>query len=105
MDGEGEEMVTDDAKNGRSPLFHSSLLSTGRVGLSQTRGTAEDPNVRARWVAHEFKWVDGPDKYLYAPAPWLDLVKSVLCHVTASGNRNVSTSSRAATHALRTVGS
>ena len=37
------------------------------------KGTPEKPNVRAGWVAQEYKWMDGPDCEHYAPTPGLDL--------------------------------
>ena len=37
------------------------------------KGTAEEPNVRARWVAQKFVWMDGPDS------------RRVLRHVTVFG--------------------
>ena len=49
------------------------------------KGTPEKPNVRARWVAQEYKRMDGPDCEHCAPTPGLDLVKGVLSkdHVVA----------------------
>ena len=46
------------------------------------KGTLEKPNVRARWVAQEYKWTDGPDCEHHAPTLGLDLV---LSHAVAAG--------------------
>ena len=48
-------------------------------------GTPEKPNVPARWVAQEYKWMDGPDCGHHAPTPGLELVKGVLSHAAAAG--------------------
>ena len=52
------------------------------------KGSDDHPNVRARWVAQEFKSMDGPDhgKH-YAATPGLDLVKGVLGHAASLRSR------------------
>ena len=111
LDEEGEEMVADDAKKGsilvrlvnqakteeqkciekmkvievvdRKEASGSKVIRTTWVVTN--KGTPEKPNVRARWVAQEFKWMDGPDGEHYAPTPGLELVKGVLSHAAAAG--------------------
>ena len=111
LDEEGEEMVADDVKKGSIPIrlvnqakteeqkyiekmkvldvvdrkeaSGSKVIRTKWVVTN--KGTPEKPNVRARWVAQEYKWMDGPDCEHYAPTPGLDLVKGVLSHVAAAG--------------------
>ena len=111
LDEEGEEMVADDVKKGSIPIrlvnqakteeqkyiekmkvldvvdrkeaSGSKVIRTKWVVTN--KGTPEKPNVRARWVAQEYKWMDGPDCEHYAPTPGLDLVKGVLGHAAAAG--------------------
>ena len=111
LDEEGEEMVADDVKKGSIPIrlvnqakteeqkyiekmkvldvadrkeaSGSKVIRTKWVVTN--KGTPGKPNVRARWVAQEYKWMDGPDCEHYAPTPGLDLVKGVLSHAAASG--------------------
>ena len=100
LDEEGEEMVADDVKKGIIPMrlvnqvkseeqkciekmkvlevverkeaSGSNVFRTTRVVTN--KGTPEKPNVRARSVAQEYKWMDGPDSEHYAPTPGLELV-------------------------------
>ena len=52
--------------------------------LLTNKGTVDAPNVRARWVAQEFKHMDGRDHSEHnAPTPGLDMVKAVLNHASA----------------------
>ena len=52
-----------------------------RIGWDVTnKGTPEKSNVRARWVAQEFIWIDGTDCEHYAPTLGLELVKGVRSH-------------------------
>ena len=111
LDEEGEEMVADDVKKGSIPIRLVNQAKTeeqkyiekmkvldvvDRKGASGSnvvrtkwvvtnKGTPEKPNVRARWVAQEYKWKDWPDCKHYAPTPGLDLVKGVLSHAAAAG--------------------
>ena len=90
---EGEEMVAGDAKNGSIPmsLVNQAKLEErkcvegmkvcevidrkmtegcrviGTRWVVTNKGTAEEPNVRARWVAQEFKGMDGRDSEHHAP--------------------------------------
>ena len=105
LDEEGEEMVADDVKKGSIPIrlvnqakteeqkyiekmrvldvvdrkeaSGSKVIRTKWVVTN--KGTPEKPNVQARWVAQEYKWMDGPDCEHYAP------VKGVLSHAAAAG--------------------
>ena len=112
LDEEGEEMVADDVRKVSIPIrlvnqakteeqkyiekmqvldvvdrkeaSGSKMIRTKWIGTN--KGTPVKPNVRARWVAQEYKWRDGPDCEHYAPTPGLDLVKGVLNHAVAAGN-------------------
>ena len=87
LDEEGEEMVADGVKKGSIPIrlvneakteeqkyiekmkvldvvdrkeaSGSKVIRTKWVVTN--KGTLEKPNVRAWWVAQEYKWMDGPD--------------------------------------------
>ena len=108
---EGEDMIADDAKKGMIPVklvvkakeeeraFIEKMGVFDVVDRASARGrrviktrwvvtnkgTEEAPNIRARWVAQEFKHMDGPDHgEHYAPTPGLDMVKAVLSHAASS---------------------
>ena len=96
LDDEGEEVVADDAKDGSIPIrlvnqakteeqkymekmevfkvvdrkeaSGSKVIRTRRVVTN--KGTPEKPNVRARWVAQEYKSMDGPDCEHYNSNCW-----------------------------------
>ena len=86
LDEEGEEMVVDDVKRGSIPMRLVNQAKPGEQKYIEmmkvlkvverkeasgskvirtrwvvtNKGTPEKPNVRAQWVAQEFKWMDGP---------------------------------------------
>ena len=49
----------------------------------RTRWVVTETKCQARWVAQEFKWMDGPDSGQYAPTLGLELVKGVLSRAAA----------------------
>ena len=110
LEDEGDEMIADDAKKGSIPKrlvdaakheerkFIEKMKVFDVVGRGTTngkrvirsrwvvtnKGSEDHPNVRARWVAQEFKSMDGPDHGRhYAGTPGLDMVKGVLGHAAS----------------------
>ena len=102
LDEEGEEMVADDVKKGSIPVrlvnqakteeqkhiekmkvlevVERKEASRSKVTRAKwvvtNKGTQEKSNVRARSVAQECKWMDGPDCEDHTPTPGLELVKA-----------------------------
>ena len=66
----------------RKEASGSKVIRTKWV-VTNTGTPEKKKNVRARWVAQEYKWMDGPDSEHDAPTPGLELVKGVLSHAAA----------------------
>ena len=69
----------------RDEASGSKVITTKWVATS--KGTPEKPHVRARWVAHEYTWMDGTDCEHCCSTLGLELVKGVLSH-SAAGEKN-----------------